>query len=154
MKLESSLDRRPALLHLAPVLDVMVVVVVFYLLGSAFIHHSGVAVELPVTSSQLPPLSAAHVVLITVGDPPLVLFDRVQMSYEDLIERLKDRPEGAHEAVYFKMDRRLPSGTTMKVLNAALMGGYQVYQATEPAGTSASPVTGPPPEAAGSRDGQ
>ncbi len=42
MKLESSLDRPPALLHLAPLLDVMALMVVFYLLGSTFIHHSGI----------------------------------------------------------------------------------------------------------------
>ncbi len=146
MKLESTLDRRPALLHLAPVLDVMALMVVFFLLGSSLIHHSGVGIELPVSSSQLPPLASSHVILITAGDPPLVLFDRGQISYAELLARLEEKPEGSHDVVYFKMDRRLPSGTSMEVVNAALKGGFQVFQATNP--KKEAPAVAPPAEEA------
>ncbi len=139
MKLESSLDRRPALLHLAPVLDVMALMVVFYLLSSAFIHHSGVSIELPVSQAQLPPIQGAHVVLITASDPPLVLFDRQRMSLERLLERLQHKPEDGHDAVYLKMDRRLSAGTIITVQNAALLGGYHVFQATDPKPTASAP---------------
>lgn len=132
MKLESTLDRRPALLHLAPVLDVMALMVVFFLLGSSLIHHSGVGIKLPVSAAQLPPIASSHVVLVTAGDPPLVLFDREQITYEALLFRLEEKPEGSHDVVYFKLDRRLSSGTSMEVVNAALQGGFQVFQKTNP----------------------
>lgn len=139
MKLESTLDRRPALLHLAPVLDVMTLMVVFFLMGSSLIYQSGVGIELPVSSSQLPPLGSAHVVLVTMGEPPLVLFDRRQMTYETLLKTLESGPmvdedgdsESVRDVVYFKMDRRMPNGRTMEILNAALRGGFQVFQATD-----------------------
>lgn len=129
MKLESSLDRTPALLHLAPLLDVMALMVVFYLLGSTFIHHSGLNIEPAVSDSQLPPLGTSHVALLTAGDPPQVVFDRAPMSFQALMRRLelKERPEDAQDSIYFMFDQRLPSGTTLKVLNAALMSKYKVY---------------------------
>jgi biopolymer transport protein ExbD len=144
MKLESTLDSRPALLHLAPLLDVMALMVVFYLLGSNVIHHSGVGVELPVAAAQLPPLAASHVVLVSASATPLVLFDRELMTYDALIGRLGKRAEGSPDAIYFKMDRRLSLGTTMEIFNAALMGGYRVYQATEPEKTLSPSLVIPP----------
>ena len=142
MKLESSLDRTPALLHLAPLLDVMGLMVVFYLLGSTFIHHSGFSIEPAVSDSQLPPLGSSHVALLTAGDPPLVVFDRTRMPVPDLLKRLqlKERPEGAQDAIYFMFDQRIPSGTTTSVLNAALMSKYKVYY-----GTVAPPASIPAP---------
>lgn len=133
MKLETSLDRTPALLHLAPLLDVMALMVVFYLLGSTFIHHSGINITLPPSESQLPPLGAAHVVLITAGDPPLVVFDRVQIPFPELMKRLeaKERPAEAEDAIYFMIDQRVSTGTSMKVVNAALASDYKVHYATE-----------------------
>ncbi len=133
MKLESTLDRRPALLHLAPVLDVMALMVVFYLMGSRLIYQSGVGVDLPVSSSSLPPLADARVVLIAASDPPLVLMDRSQMTFESLISELSEGPneEDTRDVVYLKMDRRLPSGVTMAAVNAALKGGFRVFQATD-----------------------
>lgn len=134
MKLESSLDRPPALLHLAPLLDVMALMVVFYLLGSTFIHHSGINFSLPASDSQLPPLGSAHVVLITEGEPPLVVFDRNQIPFAELLQRLeaKERPDDAEDAIYFMIDQRISSGTTMRVLNTALASQYKVHYATVP----------------------
>lgn len=142
MKLESTLDRRPALLHLAPVLDVMALMVVFYLLGSNLIHHSGLGVKLPVSSSQLPALTSSHVVLVTAGDPPMVLFDRTQMDYAALIDRLREGPIDGRTAVYLKMDRRVANGVSVEVVNAALSGGFQAYLATSPRGDEAQVVGG------------
>lgn len=147
MKLESTLDRRPALLHLAPVLDVMGLMLFFFLLAGSLITPGGVGVDLPISSSQLPPLAKSHVVLIAAGDPPLVLFDRAEMSYEALLEALAKPPEDDRYAVYFKMDRRLSSGMTMEVMDAALRGGYQVFQATTSKEASA------PSNAAGDSNG-
>ena len=133
MKLESSLDRPPALLHLAPILDVMGLMVVFYLLGSTFIHHSGISIQLPTSASQLPPLASSHVVLVTAGTPPVVVFDREQISYDALLEKLgaEERPEDARESIYFKIDKRISNGKTMTILNAAAQGGYKVNWATD-----------------------
>jgi biopolymer transport protein ExbD len=138
MKLESTLDRRPALLHLAPVLDVMALMVVFLLMGSRLIYQSGVGIDLPVSSSQLPPLDSARVVLITASDPPTVLMDRQQMTLDALVAELERGPSDSRDVLYLKMDRRLPSGVTMRATDAALQGGFKVYQTTDQKGRRAA----------------
>lgn len=133
MKLESTLDRRPGLLHLVPLLDVMALMVIFYLLGTTFIHQSGVAVKLPVSSSQIPPLASAHVVLVA-GDPttPQIFFDRRQLGLAELQTRLMQGPkDGGPTTVILKADRRIPSGTLIDITNAAQVAGFQVMLATE-----------------------
>ena len=137
MKLESTLNRRPALLHLAPVFDVMALMVIFYLLGTTLVHHSGVAVDPPVSSSQLPPLDSAHKVLVTAGEDPQVFFDREQLTFDAVIERLEQKPKEDYDTVYLKVDRFTSIGKLMQLWDAARKGGYRIYQgAQEPSSAS------------------
>ncbi len=131
MKLESTLNRRPALLHLAPVFDVMALMVIFYLLGTNLVHHSGVAVDPPVSASQLPPLASAHKVLVTAGENPQVFFDREQLTFEAVIERLERKPDGDYDTVYLKVDRFTSIGKLMQLWDAAWKGGYKIYQGSQ-----------------------
>ena len=47
MKLESNLPTGAGLLHVAPLVDVVALLVIFFLLGSGYVMRSGVAIELP-----------------------------------------------------------------------------------------------------------
>ena len=131
MKLESTLNRRPALLHLAPVFDVMALMVVFYLVGTTLVHHSGVAITPPVSVAQLPPLDSARKVLLTAGDNPQVFFDREQLTFESLLERLEKEPENGSDTVYLKVDQYTSIGKLMQLWDAAKKGGYKIYQGSQ-----------------------
>ncbi len=147
MKLESTLDRRPALLHLAPVLDVMALMLIFYLLGTTVVHHSGLSVNLPVSrsKSQLPPLSSAHVVFLSASQPPQVFFDRQQMTLEELLGRLSSKPSNAHDNIYFKADQQVSNATVTRIWEMALAAGYRVFHATQAPNQTGALETDEPP---------
>jgi biopolymer transport protein ExbD len=77
MKLESHLPQGTGPLHLAPMLDVVMLVVIFFLIGGSFVLHSGVTVDVPVSTSMLPVDSDAYVVTVS---PPSVEGSRITFN--------------------------------------------------------------------------
>ena len=53
MKLESTLPEQPGFLHAVPLLNLFTLLLVFQVLGPAFLLQSGVSVELPPSRFQM-----------------------------------------------------------------------------------------------------
>lgn len=129
MKLESGLRHHIWALHAAPVLDVVLLLLVFFLLGSNFVLRSGISVELPFSSSILPPVAQSHVVTVSPGLAPVIYFDEKRVSLEQLGEELEKETRGRRHII-LKADRLASHGIVMEISDLVLSHGYELAVAT------------------------
>src|SRR5204863_527749 len=92
MKLLSHLPKQGFWLYLGPVLNVLTLLLIFFLLGSTFVVRSGVHVTLPENASRLTGFDHAHVITVSTASDPVFYLDgkpaTVKTLKDDLV-RLK-----------------------------------------------------------------
>jgi len=131
VKLESTLPSRTAPLYTAPLLDSVLLLLIFFLLGSNFILKSGVAVELPFSESSLPVVEHSHIVTIVPGGETRYYFNEDRVTLDELDQRLADSLEQSRQVILLA-DSRVEYGTVMGVSTLVLKHGYDLAYATEP----------------------
>jgi biopolymer transport protein ExbD len=131
MKLESHLPKQTFWLYLGPVLNVLLVLLIFFLLGSSFVIQSGVSVTLPQSSSRLTGFDRAQVITVTAsGDAPLY-FNGRPVTLEGLRAGLDEKKKEGRKAIIHP-DEMAPTVRTQQAINVALSLGYEVAIATQP----------------------
>ena len=117
MKLESSLRDHAGFLYTAPLVDVVLLLLIFFLLGSSFVLKSGILVDVPAAAGSLPPIEAAHVITVTQGSSPTIYFNEHDVTLGDLETRLVEskvsRPDIRH--VILRGDRMAPYGVIITI---------------------------------------
>jgi biopolymer transport protein ExbD len=130
MKLHSYLPQQGARLYIAPLLNIVLLLLIFFLLGSTFVIPSGVGVKLPKSASRLSGFERAHIITLAAADDGLY-FDGLPVSAADLQRKLAQKTD-AGRRVIIHADEMVPSGRLIEVSNAALALGYEVAFATQP----------------------
>lgn len=147
MKLELSLPERPGLLHALPVCDLLLMLWILFVLGSAMLRQSGVAVELPASQFQLDRYQETHVVTLVPGEQgPRHYLGRDAVSPAQLRERLLQlQQEGAtaRSIILLRADESAPVGAVRRVEEMALGLGFRVAQlgSRAPARTEPEPAS-------------
>lgn len=129
MKLESNLKMHPVVLHTAPILDVVLLLLVFFLLASRFVVQSGISVELPYSGSTLPSVSTAHIITITGGPLPQIYLNEDRVDLEEMAEALAERSDRVGQVI-LRADRMAPHGVVVEISNMAISQGFEVFEAT------------------------
>ncbi len=136
MKLEMSLPQRPGLIYTMPVLDILVLVLVFPLLGSSFTTNAGVELSLPDTSHRFDRMERSIVVTVKGTKERQIYINRRLVKERDLLEELADEAVnwdgGGAVGIIFRVDRRVPSGYKTHIGDKLLAEGYRVYDAGNP----------------------
>lgn len=146
MKLTRSATSVPVvggLTGVVPLVNVVLLLLLFFLLGSSFVLQPGVSVTLPTSRLQLAPMVNAPVVSILRGNPPRIYFLDQAVSAEELTTKLtalrSPGPEGklpsspaGNRSVVIRADRGTPYETVMAVGSRALEAGFNVVLATAP----------------------
>lgn len=130
MKLESTVLRRSGFLHVAPILDVVLLLLIFFLLGSSFTLQSGIGVALPESSAILRPMSRAHVLSVSAGVPPSIYLNEELVSLADLPARLEAVRDVTSDLI-IRADQLATFGLVVELTNVALGKGYSVGFATK-----------------------
>lgn len=116
MKLESSLRIRPDFLYLAPLLNVVLLLMVFFLLNSNLVVRSGMRVDLPPSGSSVMVGEFPHIVTITAEDESRVLLNSEEISLGDLAAQLeKLKKISSIRDVIVNADSRAPIGLLWRV---------------------------------------
>jgi len=124
MKLESTLQSKPGMGYIAPLLDVVMLLLIFFLLSSQFIQRSGFAVELPFSRSTLESLVDADVVTVPAGTAGRVLVNESQIEVSDLGRYLEERSKLGRQIV-IRADKSTPQGHVVKIINIARAAGFE-----------------------------
>lgn len=135
MKLESRLPKQSFWLYLGPVLNVLTLLLVFFLLGSNFVIQSGVKVQLPEGASRLPGFDRAHIITVGTGTEASYFFDGEPTTVDELKQKLlKAKRNGPKVIVHG--DALAPFGRVLEAGNLALALGFEVAFATQPPSSS------------------
>lgn len=131
MKLESNLKTHPVVLHTAPILDVVLLLLIFFLLGSRFVVQSGISVELPSSSSVLPSVGAAHVITVTGGPASQIYLNEDPVLLQNLAEALENQSNRVGQVI-LRIDRSAPHGVVMEISEIVIGQDFELFEATTP----------------------
>ncbi len=131
MKLESHLPQQTFWLYLAPVLNVLLVLLIFFLLGSTFVIQSGVSVKLPESASRLSGFDRAQVITVAASAESALYFNGRPVTLDGLRKGLEEKKREGRRAIVHA-DVMAPSGRVQQAINVALGLGFEVALATQP----------------------
>jgi biopolymer transport protein ExbD len=131
MKLESNLPKQSPWLYTAPLLNTILLLLVYFLFSSGFAQRSGIKVENPQSNSRLTGFDRAHIITIAAGLENSLYFDGVRTTTAELREKLKAHREGERRAI-IHADKQAPYGRVIEIGNLALDLGYEVAHSTVP----------------------
>ena len=124
MKLESTLINRPGIGYIAPLLDVVILLLIFFLLSSQFIQRSGFDVDLPFSRSTLESLGDADVITIPTGTVERVLLNDGRFTLSKLALELRERAKTTRQIV-IRADKEAPHGSVVDIINIARDAGFK-----------------------------
>lgn len=132
MKLESHLPKPSLWLYITPLLNAILLLLVYFLFSSGFVEQSGITVEKPRSTSRLTGFDRAHIITMAAGDQTPLYFDGKRVTLEELRSELQAKRDGERRVI-LHTDRQSPSGRFVEVSNLALELGYEVALSTTPA---------------------
>jgi len=130
MKLQSYLPQQGLRLYIAPMLNGILLLLIFFLLGSSFVTRSGISVNLPESGAPLTGYERAHIITMAPSDGGLY-FDGQNVTMIDLRRLLEDKKRQGRRII-IHADELTPFGKVMEVSNVAQTLGYEIAYATQP----------------------
>lgn len=131
MKLESHLPKQSPWLYTVPLLNTILLLLVYFLLTSNFVVQSGIKVEQPQSNSRLTGFDRAHIITVPAGLENALYFDGVRLTTAELREKLKANREGERRTIIHAA-KQATHGRVIEIGNIALELGYEVAYSTVP----------------------
>jgi len=127
----NSLNGRP---DLTPMVDVLFLLLIFFMIGSSFVQVSGVKVNLPETSTTKNLGIEKSVVTLARGEGKnLIYFNEKEVSWDELKQDLaRVRNFSASGTVIIRADRLIPFGVVAKLMALAENANVAAIIATTP----------------------
>jgi len=130
VKLSSNLGDRSGALYTAPLVDVVLLLIIFFLFGSNLVLKSGVEVKLPVSGSSLPASEGAHILTVLGGESDGLYLNDERVSPAQLEAALEElRPHSGH--VILLGDESVSYGRIMDISQTVLRMGFDLSYATQ-----------------------
>lgn len=122
MRLGRRQQQEEAQIDLTSMLDIVFIMLIFFIVTSSFVRESGVEVNRPAATSAVSQKDAGIYVAVTSNsdvyiDKRMVDLERVQASLENL---LLDKPDAS---LVIQADELAYSGVVVKVMDAAKQAG-------------------------------
>lgn len=118
------------MIYTAPLADVVLLLIIFFLFGSSLVLKSGVGVTLPRSSSALPVAEEAHIITLLSGDLSTFYFND-QRSDLDSLSSLLDEGAVRSRQVILLGDASIPYGKIMEISEIILQKGFELAFATQ-----------------------
>jgi len=130
VKLESTLTDRAGMLYTVPLMDVILLLIIFFLFGSNLVLKSGVEVKLPTSSSSLPSAEDAHIITLIPNETGEFYFNDERVNLESLKGRLGEAVKRSNQVVILG-DEAVSYGVVMGIARLVLDAGFEVSFATK-----------------------
>ena len=108
-------------INLSPLIDMVFILLIFFLVTTVFVEETGVEVERPEAASAEPLVRESIQIAITADGG--VFFDGEDIGVagvRPLVRRLTEREE---RPVILQVDEQAPAGLAVRVIDAASLGG-------------------------------
>lgn len=118
------------MLYTSPLVDVVLLLIIFFLFGSNLVLKSGVEVSLPRSSSALPSAEDAHIITLIPGNVSELYFNDERIRLEELGQKLDEGMERSRQVILLG-DEAIRYGTVMEVSRFILQRGFELSFATQ-----------------------
>lgn len=118
-------------LGLVALVNVVLLLLFFFVLGSSLVLQPGVAVTLPPASFNLSPQVNARLVTLQPGPPLRIFYQDQRVTLPELGRQLAAY-RGSPRAIILRADRGTPYESVVAVMDQALKQDYAVALATVP----------------------
>jgi biopolymer transport protein ExbD len=139
MKLETYLPKQSPWLYITPLLNAILLLLVYFLFSSSFVVQSGIRVEKPRSTSRLTGFDRAHVITLAPGSEAPIYFNGQRVNLEELREKIQIQGREGERRIILHADRHTPAGRLIEVSNVALDLGFEVAYSTTPSQAVATP---------------
>lgn len=114
----------PPRVDLTPMIDVVFLLLIFFMISTTFIERPGLIIDLPV-SSALEMLPAEKEVQIYLGVGGEIFFEKQPMSVAELIQKLNSYGPAAGKMTFLLMaDKDALHGKVIQLMDAAKTAGF------------------------------
>ena len=128
MRLTRTQRSSPFLLQIVPLLDILFVVLVFFVLTATFVSQPGITVEPPTANFTVEPSLNSQIISIVGSSQPRIFF-RDRLVSEAQLASLLNNKKDSLSTLIIKADRSVAYEQVMSVTNLALDRGYRVVMA-------------------------
>ena len=136
MKLELTLPERPGFLHVLPVFNLFLLLLLFFMIGPSLVTQSGVVVDLPPSKFQMERFRVTLVVTLSPGQgDPQIHFQRHPVTLAELAARLDAlRADGtaAKAVILLQTDAATPVGEERAVAELIVGKGFRLAMVGQP----------------------
>ncbi len=129
MKIQRSPVLHPALMFIAPSLNVVLLLVFYIILSTSFLLQPGVTVEVPQSPFLLAPQRNPLIISIAAAPLSSIYFENDAVTFDELRTKLKEYG-GRNHTVIIKTDRRSAVEQLTQVMTVSLSLGYPTVIAT------------------------
>jgi biopolymer transport protein ExbD len=126
------------LIDAAPLVNVVFLLLLFFVLNSQFVMQRGVSVDL--ASLDVPMNAFSQSLVVTVASDDLVFFNDQPIAMDKLEQTLRDAVQQTrgHELI-IKADKKVAQGTVMEIYGAAVRAGIPVVNIAARPGVTGAP---------------
>jgi biopolymer transport protein ExbD len=116
----------------APMVDVVFLLLIFFILSSSFVLQPGIKVDLQPSGARA--LSPFQGLVVTITRENLLFFNEQRTTLEGLQKSLQAAAQrGRNQELVVKADREVPHGTVVQVMSMAIEAGIAAINiATRP----------------------
>ena len=112
----------PVVINIAPLVDVVFLLVIFFAVSTTFLETAGLELTLPTSSSTAE--NAPQEITVEVSKDELLYLNGSLIDEEELAVALRDRLAAQDEKlVLLRADERTPHGTVVRIMDLALAAG-------------------------------
>ena len=129
-KLEQQLELPQHTIDLSPLLDVVFILLIFFIVTTVFVRETGIEVDKPqaVSSEQL----KRNVILLAISAEGEVVYDNTRIGVTGVRSTVQQLLRKKQQIVVVQADKRVSAELLVKVIDQAkLAGAKQVNIATE-----------------------
>ena len=129
MKIQRTPGLHPALMFIAPSLNVVLLLVFYIILSTSFLLQLGVMVDVPQSPFLLAPQRNPLIISIAAAPLSSIYFENDAVTFDELRTKLKEYG-GRNHTVIIKTDRRSAVEQLAQVMTVSLSLGYPTVIAT------------------------
>ncbi len=129
MKIQRTTGLHPALMFIAPSLNVVLLLVFYIILSTSFLLQPGVMVDVPQSPFLLAPQRNPLIISIAAAPLSSIYFENDAVTFDELRTKLKEYG-GRNHTVIIKTDRRSAVEQLAQVMTVSLSLGYPTVIAT------------------------
>jgi len=108
-------------LNITPLIDVILMLLIFFMISTSFVFQPGIMIKLPTSASSEVTTSQGGQVLVTNDGE--IYFERIRATLGELEERMRLHPDKS--VLLIKADQSVSHGLVVEVMDHAKRAGFE-----------------------------